>query len=156
MITTRINHVGPGNGNPFKDFQWLKRATRWADEVGPPTLSTLKSMTPVAKPVPGSGGVPGQMRMKTRYERKTSAGLVSLNFGTGVGYARWVVGGAKPHLIRPVSARALRFYGGHGNYFIYRRLVKHPGNRPNPYPTRAIQSVQRELERRLDEIMREA
>jgi len=156
MIKMTISHHGPGNGNPFKQFQWTKRAAKWADEVGPPGLEAMKRETPVSRPMPGGTGVPGQMRMKTRYERKTSAGSVSLNYGTGVKYARWVVGGAKPHLILPVAAKALRFYGGHGQMFIYRKRVNHPGNAPNPYPTRAIKSVQQQLEQRLSEIMREA
>jgi hypothetical protein len=156
MIKVTVHHAGPGNGNPFKDFQWMKRATKWADAVGPPGLEAMKRETPVGRAIPGEPYAPGQMRMKTRYERKSAAGSVSLHYGTGVKYARWVVGGARPHSIYPVAAQALRFYGGHGQLFLYRKRVNHPGNRPNPYPTRAIKSVQREMERKLDEIMREA
>jgi hypothetical protein len=45
--------------------------------------------------------------------------------------ALYVTGGTRPHVIRPVRARALRFMIG--GQVVYAKVVMHPGNRPNDF-----------------------
>lgn len=49
---------------------------------------------------------------------------------------RWVHEGARPHLIRPRRAKALRFEVN--GQVVFTQLVRHPGNRANPFLTRAL------------------
>jgi hypothetical protein len=44
--------------------------------------------------------------------------------------------GAGPHIIRARRAKALRFIGS-GGVVLYRRMVRHPGNRPTHFLLRA-------------------
>jgi hypothetical protein len=54
-------------------------------------------------------------------------------------YAAAVHEGARPHLIRPRNARALRFTVG--GRVVFTQLVRHPGNRSNPFLSRAVHKV---------------
>lgn len=55
-------------------------------------------------------------------------------------YARWVIGGAKPHTIRPNAPRkALRWVVG--NRFIFARKVNHPGYEGDNYIEPAAQAA---------------
>jgi hypothetical protein len=57
-------------------------------------------------------------------------------------YAAAIDLGAKPHLIRPKRARALRFVA-RGGQVVFARLVRHPGNRPYRFLWRATFSAYR-------------
>lgn len=152
-MTVRVTVRGGAYGdNPFAKFDWLKRATAWADEVGPPVRDAMKRAAPV-----GQGPGAGQLRDKLKYDRKTTSKSVQNHYGTGVGYAKWVVGGAKPHVIRPRSAQALRFYAGPVGVgaAVFARSVNHPGNKPNRFPKRAIEEAREQMQRKIGEIMRE-
>ncbi|MCJ7423557.1 HK97 gp10 family phage protein [Candidatus Bathyarchaeota archaeon] len=61
-----------------------------------------------------------------------------------VPYAVYVSEGTRPHEIRPVNASCLAFntLGG----FVFTRLVRHPGTRPNPYIAEAFAIVEQEVE----------
>lgn len=50
-----------------------------------------------------------------------------------VGY---VINGTRPHQIRPVRARALRFTVG--GRVVFARLVNHPGTQPNDFLNKAL------------------
>lgn len=50
--------------------------------------------------------------------------------------AHYVLGGTRPHLIRPRRARALRFTVG--GDVVFAKLVRHPGNRANNFLGRAL------------------
>lgn len=50
------------------------------------------------------------------------------------GYGYFMHEGTKPHVIRPVRARALKFRVG--GRVVYAAVVRHPGTRPRPYLTR--------------------
>lgn len=58
----------------------------------------------------------------------------------GAFYGHWVREGAEPHDIRPVKAKALRWFSPAG-VPIFAMLVHHPGNQPNPYHRRVLQSL---------------
>lgn len=69
----------------------------------------------------------GAMRLEIRQNARTDAGYL---------YGMGVIGGTRPHIIRPVRARALRFMIG--GRVVFAKLVHHPGNAPNPYPIRVL------------------
>ena len=50
--------------------------------------------------------------------------------------------GTRPHLIVAKPPGILRFRGSRGT-MVYKRAVKHPGTRPNPYLTTALKIVMR-------------
>lgn len=139
---------GSSADNPMKRFTWLKGATTWADQIGPMGRDLLKSVAPV-----GQGPNAGQLKQKIRYDRRTTAGSVRIEYGTGVGYAKYVVKGTGPHVIRAVAARSLRFQVPGGVAFA--RSVRHPGTRANDFPARAMLMLQPIAKERLAVIMRE-
>jgi len=54
-------------------------------------------------------------------------------------YGEFVRDGTRPHDIRPKNAKALRFMIG--SNVIFAMVVKHPGNRPNPYHKRTLAAL---------------
>jgi hypothetical protein len=56
--------------------------------------------------------------------------------------ALFVIDGTKPHQIRPVRARALRFTIG--GQVVFARLVNHPGTKPNDFLRPALRAAARE------------
>lgn len=54
-------------------------------------------------------------------------------------YSAPVHEGARPHVIRPRQARALRFMMG--DRVVFAQRVNHPGNRANPYLRNAVHRV---------------
>jgi len=55
-------------------------------------------------------------------------------------YSAPVHEGARPHVIRPRNARALRFEVA-GGRIVFARRVNHPGNAPNPFIRNAVHRV---------------
>lgn len=55
-------------------------------------------------------------------------------------YSAPVHEGARPHVIRPRNARALRFEV-EGGRVVFARRVNHPGNRANPFLRNAVHRV---------------
>ncbi|WP_329336070.1 hypothetical protein OG252_13050 [Streptomyces sp. NBC_01352] len=53
--------------------------------------------------------------------------------------ALWVIGGTRPHPIRPIRARALRFTMG--GRMVYAKAVMHPGNKPNNFLKEALRAA---------------
>lgn len=77
----------------------------------------------------------------SRVEQGGDRGVV----GTNAPYARPVHEGSRPHLIRPVRAKALMWPGaGHPV-----RVVKHPGNKANRFFVRAAERSRGRVEREL-------
>ena len=64
----------------------------------------------------------------------------------GAFYGHWVREGAEPHDIRPVKAKALRWFSPAG-IPIFAMLVHHPGNQPNPYHRRVMQRLRPDIQR---------
>ena len=71
--------------------------------------------------------------------RRAGPWHLSSGVTVGVPYAAPVHEGARPHLIRPRFARALRFEVG--GRVVFAQLVHHPGNRANPFLTNAAHRV---------------
>ncbi len=126
--------AGRAANSPFARFSWAKTAATWADEAGPIVRTALKDKAPV-----GQGERAGRLRDAIRYERKVSLGegLVTLRFDSHTPYTRYVIDGTRPHLITAKAARALHWVDASGRDQ-FRRSVKHPGTKANPFPERAV------------------
>ena len=120
--------------SPLARFSWAKAATVWADEAGPLVRAALKDEAPV-----GQGERAGRLRDAIRYERQVNLGegLVTLRFDSHTPYTKYVIDGTRPHLITAKAARALHWVDASGRDQ-FRRSVKHPGTKPNPFPERAV------------------
>lgn len=53
--------------------------------------------------------------------------------------ALYVLGGTRPHVIRPVRARALKF--NVGGRTVYAKVVMHPGTQPNRFLQEALRAA---------------
>jgi len=53
--------------------------------------------------------------------------------------ALYVLGGTRPHVIRPVRAKALRFTVG--GQVVYAKVVFHPGTKPNDFLREALRAA---------------
>lgn len=69
----------------------------------------------------------------TRIEGDGDRGVI----GTNLTYARYVHDGTRPHLIKPRSAKMLRFKTA-GGATVFARAVWHPGTRPQPFFREAL------------------
>jgi len=54
--------------------------------------------------------------------------------------AAFVTKGTRPHVIRPRTARALKFTGS-GGQNVFASKTNHPGTRPNPFMVRALRAA---------------
>jgi hypothetical protein len=61
--------------------------------------------------------------------------------GSRLSYAAAVEAGARPHVIRPVNGRFLKFYWRKVGRVVYLEKVNHPGQRGKEYLLRAAESV---------------
>lgn len=104
-------------------------ATRWLAGFVATAASTARDIAPKRT---------GYLASQIRADDVTRVGPWSLASGvtSGADYSAPVHEGARPHVIRPVNARALRFTIGDRVVFAMR--VNHPGNRPNPYLRNAV------------------
>ena len=73
-------------------------------------------------------GGPAQQILRILQPARTLAGAF---------YGGFVREGTEPHDIRPINAKALRWFGP-GGVPIFAMLVHHPGNKPNPYHRRVL------------------
>lgn len=85
-------------------------------------------------------GAPGSMARKItepkigRNGRGLTATITSQHPAT-----LFVVNGTRPHQIRPVRTKALRFTIS--GRVVYAKLVAHPGTKPNPFLQKALRSA---------------
>ena len=70
-------------------------------------------------------------------------------------YAAYVENGTRPHEIRPVNARALRFQVGAGDV-VFTQLVRHPGTRANPFMQRAHEATRGKVAEVFSDVWRES
>ena len=68
---------------------------------------------------------------------------LSAEIGPGVKYAIFVEMGTRPHVIRPVRARALRFEVG--GEVVFAAYVHHPGTKPQPFVRGTAEEVRRRI-----------
>ena len=89
----------------------------------------------------GHGKTPGQMKKATtaRKLRTRPGEVVAFSVKARTFYAPMVIGGTKPHPIRPKNARALSFTIGGRRIVV--ASVAHPGAQRNPFIARAARHV---------------
>jgi len=86
----------------------------------------------------------GRLRSSIRMDRRASSGrfasrstpITSYEVSANTPYAGYVHEGTKPHIIRVKNASVLT----DGTTF-FGPVVRHPGTRPNPFLSRALQEV---------------
>lgn len=93
---------------------------------------------------PRTGGL--QKATRARVVRLASGTVLKLT--NNAKHAAAIDGGAKPHIISPKRGKFLRFVGRNGQA-VFRRSVKHPGNRPYKFLYRATRASGRVVERNL-------
>lgn len=130
---------------PFRRFTFPREARRWVTEVGPVVREALKREAPV-----GKGPTAGKLRDSIDYTSRVGTNSAQMVFSTRVPYAKYVLDGTRPHVIRARNARALHWTDASGDRFA--RVVNHPGTRPNLFPTRAVRPLLPVIQRRFKEI----
>ena len=69
-------------------------------------------------------------------------------------YAIHVIKGTAPHEIRPVNASCLAFKVAGGD-MVFRKVVRHPGTKPNPFLERAVEKARDQVESLFAELFTE-
>ena len=84
-------------------------------------------------------------RLKHSIRKRVDLINLEAEVGPEVSYGVYVEFGIRPHIIRPVRARALRFEAT--GEIVFARLVRHPGTKPKPFIHETAEAVEREVER---------
>lgn len=120
--------------SPREQFDFMRNAVAFADEIGPRFRDELKRRAPVG----ATSLRPGRLRDSIRYSRTTRNGAVRLEFKAHVPYARFVVHGTRPHRISARAAKALHWTNASGSHFA--KSVWHPGTAPNHFPEETLRA----------------
>ena len=86
----------------------------------------------------------GRLAASIRSKRE---GEMSYSVGSELSYAKFVEYGTGPHIIRPVSAKALAFTVGASRVFA--KVVNHPGSREKPFLRPAFKEIEHRLKSEL-------
>ena len=78
----------------------------------------------------------GALRRSVRTHVEMNGARVHGTIAITAPYARPVIEGSRPHIIRARGGRVLAFQ--RGGKAIFARVVRHPGTKPNPFPARAL------------------
>lgn len=116
-------------------WRFQRVSSAWMDAVEPIVLAVLKAHAPV-----GKGPKAGELRDSIRAQRSLGGGGARLEFVSSAPHARYVIGGTRPHEIRPRQARALYWTDSGGGHFAH--LVHHPGTKANPFVRRAVRPME--------------
>lgn len=120
---------------PWQKFSWSEAGAIWSRQAGPMGLALMRAQTPV-----GAGPTAGHLRQTTSSRAEIQPGAVMITYYATAPYAKYPLYGTQPHVIAVRNARALRWLAnrGHGPVMFATR-VNHPGNKPDPWPERAMQ-----------------
>lgn len=89
----------------------------------------------------------GALRRGIHYRTEGSGLQATARFYDDEEYVTFVVGGTRPHIIRPRHRRAL-FWPGARRPVLF---VRHPGTKPNDFPARAFDRTQGAIDAILEE-----
>ncbi len=110
------------------------------DAAGRVLLRSVQRVAPVGQDKVSYGGNlvhrGGTLQRSLTYRGGHGAGIY------GVAYADFVIGGTAPHLILPVTKKALWWQGAAHPV----SQVQHPGTAPNDFPQRAVEQAKPKLE----------
>lgn len=101
------------------------------NEVSEAVTARAKVLAPVR-----TGALRASIRKTMRARRNSVTGTVKAN----VNYAYWVHQGTHAHFIAARRRKFLRFQGPGGGW-VFRKMVRHPGTKPQPYLTTALHEV---------------
>lgn len=102
-----------------------RRTATWKDRTGA-ARRTIRGVVKVSTP----GGADGEIVAPLKYHS-------------------WLDSGTKPHLIRPVRARYLRFVASSGD-LVFTKLVHHPGTKGDGFAGRMYQKAERVVTREVE------
>ena len=89
----------------------------------------------------------GALRRGIHYRTEGSGLQARARFYDDMDYTEFVIHGTKAHPIQAVNKQALWWEGADHPVF----SVQHPGTEPNPFPDRALTSIQPEVQAILEE-----
>lgn len=89
---------------------------------------------------------------RLRRSIRKRVGRFEAEIGPTVPYAVYVEYGTRPHIIRPVRARALRFEVE--GEVVFARLVRHPGTKPQRFIRETAEELQSQIPRLASECFR--
>lgn len=138
-------------------FDWGTAASTWAAGAAPRAQTALKIMAPVSK-ANSTGPKPGRLRESISERREPSAGAMMVVLYSTMPYAKYVIGGTRPHVIRAQArtrggwtgpytglpgpgSHTLHWIGADGGD-VFRMQVHHPGTKPDNFPERALMPLQ--------------
>lgn len=113
------------------DARMLQAVARWQELVGPLMVREAQRLTPIRT---------GKTRASWFAETRGS----TIRIGSRSPIAVYLNNGTRPHIIRPLGKKALRFYVG--GKAVFAKLVHHPG-------TKGQRMLQRALENKKDFII---
>ena len=152
-------------------FDWQAAAQLWADGIAPYARDAVKALAPVSTADPSAPSrKPGALRKSVSFRQEPSDGRMWVVIYSDVPYAKYVVGGTKPHLITPHNrprggwigssnpgsgpgSHVLHWIGPGGEVFT--PIVHHPGTKPNDFPERAISPMRPLIASRFAEAVQE-
>ena len=79
-------------------------------------------------------------------------GRLEAEIGPSAPYAIYIEYGTRPHIIRPVRARALRFEVN--GEVVFTRLIRHPGTKPQRFIRETVEELQNQISRFASEVFR--
>jgi hypothetical protein len=95
-------------------------------------------------------------RLRSSYRADIRMDKLGGTVASNVEYARPVEFGSKPHIIRPKTAKVLRWSTGKGRPAAYARFVRHPGTAAQPHLKPAFLKVAPEYLRKIPGALRTA
>lgn len=136
--------------------KWSSAAARWSAVAAPLAREAIRKEAPVSK-THGPGGKVrkgGAFKASIADRSSSGAGMARVEIGSTAAYAKFLVEGTRPHEIRARNAAALHFWVSGGTE-MWRRTVRHPGTRPNPFVQKAMKPALPAIRTSFAEIMRE-
>ena len=127
------------SGLDIKTLNLERPIERLLEEAADYTEKTLKEKAPKKT---------GRLRRSIHKK----VGRYEAEIGPTAPYAFHVEYGTRPHIIRPIRARALRFEVG-GRIF-FARLVHHPGTKPQHFVRETAEELKRYIPRLAGEVFR--
>ena len=97
----------------------------------------------------GSPNISGDLYSSITSRYVVTPDRVVIDFQADAPYAEAVIKGARPHVIRPKTKKALSFYWPKIGAQAVFRSVNHPGNKPNPFWDNVFKNTRSYIQRAL-------
>ena len=127
------------SGLDIKAFRLEKPIEELVKKTADFAEKTMKEKAPKR-----TGRLRGSIRKKV--------GRLEAEIGPSAPYAIYIEYGTRPHIIRPVRARALRFEVD--GEVVFTRLIRHPGTKPQRFIRETAEELQNQISRFASEVFR--